>query len=137
MTTKPSQPKHDSWVDVDGWVFPNYDEKKFQVDQLEPMRDVVELSSPINSFEFQQGIYGQYRFFYHNKMLNNIHKQCLRLCIREDTLLTKNLTQEDKLCARECLMSEQTFSSAHSAYIRKARAIRILDSSQPIENVRI
>jgi hypothetical protein len=137
MSTKVPQPKHDSWVDVDGWVFPNYNEKKFEVDPFQPMKTVTEKSMPINSFEFQQGIFGQYRYYYHTKLLNNIQKQCLKLCIRQETLLTSNLTQEDKLCARECILNEHTFTQANTAFVEKFRAIEFTDNWQPIDNVRI
>ncbi len=137
MSTKLTQPKNDSYLDVDGWVFPNYDQRKFEVDPIKPMKEISDKSLPINSFEFQQSIFGQYRYFYHAKMLNNIHKQCLRLCIRKDNLLTNNLTQEDKLCARECLINEHTFAQAHSSYIEKIKALSIIDTVNPIENIRI
>jgi hypothetical protein len=137
MSTKLTEPKHDSWVDVDGWIFPNYNEKKFQVDPYGPMKSITEKSRPINSFEFQQSIFGQYRYYYHTKLLNNIHKQCMKLCIRNDTLLTSNLTQEDKLCARECILNEDTYTRANTIFVDKFRAIEILDKWQPIDNVRI
>jgi hypothetical protein len=137
MTTKLSEPKYDSWINADGWVFPNYEDKKFEVDPFGPLKDFQENTSPIASFEFQQAIFGQYRYFYHEKAANSIHKQCLRLCIRKDSLLTSNLTQEDKLCARECILNENTFTKATSAFIEKVRAVEFLDSSIPFDNVQV
>lgn len=137
MTTKLPEPKNDSYIKSDGWVFPNYDEKRFKEDPFGPLKDLAEKTTPLASFEFQQGIFGQYKFYYQEKSMNSIRSQCLKLCIRKDTLLTNNLTQEDKLCARECLLNENTFNKAKGAFIEKIRAVDILDSFVPFDSISV
>jgi hypothetical protein len=48
-------------------------------------------------------MYGETSFWYGHKIGNDIRKSCLMKCIDEDSLSTKNLSQKDKLCSRNCI----------------------------------
>jgi len=122
MTTKLPENLSDKWKVTDGWVFPDYSGKEFQQDPMQSIRGFNEMLAPINSFEFQQGIFGQYRHFYGIKQRNNYSKHCFKNCITAQNLKTSNLTQEDKLCARECIISQERFQNATNIYIEKVHS---------------
>jgi hypothetical protein len=113
MSTKLPQPKNDTFVVEDGWILANNEEPKFRKSEKEIKKDYdFEQLKNINQFEFQQGIFGQYSHFYGMKLNNSISDHCLKMCITQDSLKVRNLTQDDKLCARECLVNEEVFNDA-------------------------
>ncbi len=130
MSTKFAQPKNDNWVTIDGWVFPDMKDKQFNRDPNDPRRWEVENYAIINSFENQQGIFGQYRHFYGLKLNNNYLKSCFAMCINPETLSTSNLTQSDKVCARECLISAEKYTNATNIFIEK-----IMYSEKPLSTI--
>jgi hypothetical protein len=120
MTTKFAEPKTEKFINTGGWIFPDHNGKEFAVDPLEPRRYLHEREGIINSFEYQQGIFGQYRHFYTLKLKNNYSNSCFKLCINADTLSTSNLSQHDKLCARECILSAEKYTDATNYFIESA-----------------
>ena len=122
MSTKFPEPKSDKYQSIDGWITPDYsDDKRFYQDPYDAIRANKETLAPINSFEFQQGIFGQYRHFYGIKSRNNFTKACFGNCITAKSLKTSNLSQEDKLCARECLLSSEQFQNATNIFLEKSQ----------------
>ncbi len=137
MTTKFPEPKYDNWQVIDGWVFPDYGDKKFQQDPRQSIKGHNEALAPINSFEHQQGIFGQYRHFYGIKQRNNYTKACFRVCVNAQSLKTTNLTQEDKLCARECLISSEKFQISTNNFIEKIQSdAQHFEELLPIDNLK-
>jgi hypothetical protein len=129
MSTKFPEPKFEKWQTVDGWVFPDVSgDNNFNEDPLKSFRHENELFAPINSFEFQQGIFGQYRLFYGIKNRNNLTKACFQMCVNKNTLKTSNLTQEDKVCARECLLSSEKLVEATKYFLEKKQAENSLNN---------
>lgn len=117
MSTKLPEPKSKKFSNYRGWIFPDYSGKENRIDIFERERWLNEKLAPINSFEYQQGIFGQYRHFYSLKINNNYLRNCYKLCINQDTLETSNLSQQDKLCARECILTAEKYRSATNIFI--------------------
>ena len=70
------------------------------------------------------------------KMKNVLAKSCYKLCITSETLRTKNLSQEDRLCARECLISSEKFEDASRIFLEQKQAELDTNNSMPIENTK-
>lgn len=138
MTTKFPEPKNDNWEVVDGWIFPDYSEPKLQEDPFANYEASKGYDS-INSFEFQQGIFGQYRNFYGLKNKNSLMKACFKMCVNSESIRTHNLTQEDKVCARECLVSSESFEQASKIFLQTQQNrinLQQANNFTPIENVK-
>lgn len=117
MTTRPSEPKFNNWETFDGWVFGDYASDPRNISDPEEPKRILDQFKPVNSFEFQQGILGQYRQFYGLKNRNNFIKSCFQMCINEETLNVSNLSQDDKICARECLISNEKLDKANTLFL--------------------
>ncbi len=124
MSTQFPEPEFDKYEAIDGWIFPNRDEKKFVTDPYGKFEEAEKIFNPMHSFEYQQGIFGQYRLFYSIKNRNNYTKACFKMCITPESLLTDNLTQRDKVCARECLISSEKFEVSSRIFLDKRRVDR-------------
>ena len=133
MSTQFSEPKFDKFESIDGWIFPDENQKKFAADPFEKLRENDQLFAPINSFEYQQGIFGQYRTFYSLKNRNNYTRACLRMCITPESLMTSNLNQEDKVCARECVISQEKFQASSNLFLEKKKHDKIRELA-PLNN---
>jgi hypothetical protein len=121
MTTKFPEPKFNSYKNVDGWVLPDQKfDRKYRYDPYGPL-EFKRQFTPLMSPEVQQGIIGQYTHFYKGKVNNFIFKACLRNCLNRDTLKTKNLSQEDKLCARECIIGSKSVENSAKVFAGRKR----------------
>jgi hypothetical protein len=122
MTTKLSEPKFNNWKTQDGWVFGDYasDPRNFR-DPREPGK-ILDQFKPVNSFETQQGILGQYRHFYGLKNRNHFIRSCYQMCVTKENVVISNLTQDDKICARECLISAEKFEGSNTFFLEKQQS---------------
>jgi hypothetical protein len=119
MSTKFAEPKTDKFTNTEGFIFPDYSGKEFETDPLKNKNFLDEMLAPGYSFEAQQGIFGQYRHFYSLKFNNNYFRSCLKMCINQESLTTSNLSQEDKLCARECIILSEKYIEGTDKMMRK------------------
>jgi hypothetical protein len=116
MSTEFPEPKEPRWEVYDGWVFPetNFphlrERRHQQVDRLKQL-------TTSETFEAQSGIFGQYRHFYGNLIITSLKKTCFKICLKPDSLATRNLNQGDKACIRECLANGNKLQQASNTFI--------------------
>jgi len=70
-------------------------------------------------------MFGENSLWYSNKVSNDIKKSCLMKCIDDDSLSTKNLSQKDKLCSKNCFFGAKRMYQLGEEVENKWNAVRL------------
>lgn len=119
MSTRAKRPSYD-WENHDGNIIPADDRSRSHLVNDDFKRMVKPYTCMLifwfflvmGQWEVQQSIFGENLLWYGYKSVNELKKSCLEKCIDNESLLTKNLTQKDKLCYRNCYLSSCSFYSS-------------------------
>jgi hypothetical protein len=76
---------------------------------------VLSLNLEKEAFEYGKSIYGIYEHFYKKDLLNNYKTACIDSCLNINSLDTKNLTQVEKNCVKECVIHTTRFTHVYKA----------------------
>ncbi len=72
--------------------------------------------------EYAKSIHGGYGHFYKNSLISNFKSACLDNCLNVNAISTKNLTQVDKNCVKECIIHSIKLYHSSSVFTMKQQS---------------